>query len=97
MLLRLASSLVTVVSEVIRLKFEFRRFLNFYIWPLVSVLLYLILLYVLYGLVLFPKGDFCGVNVPRMIFKGGILCGTRNFHCNLPYRLITIFTHALVK
>ena len=37
---------------------EFGDFLKFYIRPPVSVLLYLMLFYVLYGLVLFRKGGF---------------------------------------
>ena len=37
--------------------------------PPVSVLLYLMLFYLLYGLVLFHKGGYCGVNTPRMILK----------------------------
>ena len=46
------------VSEAVRLKFEFLLFLKLYIRPPVSVLLYLMLFYILYGLVLFCKGDF---------------------------------------
>ena len=42
------------------------------------------LFYVLYGLVLFCKGDFRHVNVCRMIFKGGILGNVRNIH-HYPY------------
>ena len=37
---------------------SFGDFLNFYIQPTVSVLLYLMLFYALYRLVLFRKGDF---------------------------------------
>ena len=58
----------------------FWQFLKFCIQPPVSVLLHLILFYVLYGLVLFRKGDFNLANISRMIFKGGILGGARNFH-----------------
>ena len=48
-----------LVSKAVSLKFKFRRFKkNIYIWPPVSVLLHLMLFYVLYGLVLFRKGDF---------------------------------------
>ena len=59
----------------------FGDFLKLYIQPPVSVLLYLILFYVLYGLVLFRKGAY---NVCRMFFKGGILGGVQNIHHN-PY------------
>ena len=63
MLLRLASSLVTVVRQCgwqadSEMKWQF---LKFYIRPPVSVLLYLMLYYILYGLVLFRKGGFCQV------------------------------------
>ena len=41
------------------------------------------LFYVLYGLVLFCRGDFHGINAPRMIFKGGVLGGMQYFHHHL--------------
>ena len=44
------------VSEAVRQSFG--DFFKIYIRPPVSVLLYLMLFYVLYGLVLFRKGDF---------------------------------------
>ena len=46
------------VSQAVSLKFKFWQFFKFYIWPPVSVLLYLMLFYVLYGIVVFRKGDF---------------------------------------
>ena len=46
------------VSQAVSLKFKVLVILKFCIWPPVSVLLYLMLFYVLYGLVLFHKGDF---------------------------------------
>ena len=55
------------VRQAIRLKFEFWQ-IFFLIQPLVSVLLYLMLFYVLHGLVLFHKGDFHGVKCPLKIF-----------------------------
>ena len=46
-------------SQAVSLKFKFfLQFLEFCIRPPVSVLLYLMLFYALYGLVLFRKGDF---------------------------------------
>ena len=47
------------------------------------------LYYVLYGLVLFRKGDFHYKNASRMIFEGRILGGTRNFRGD-PYLSGTI-------
>ena len=44
-----------------------------------SVFLFLMLYFMLDGLILFRKGDFCGIDVSRMIFEGSILGGTRHF------------------
>ena len=57
MLLHLASCFATVVRQ----KFEFWQFLIILYLATVSVLLYLMQYYKLYGLVLFRKGDFCHV------------------------------------
>ena len=58
MLLRLASRLATVVSQAVSLKFKVLAIFKICNRPPVSILLYLMLFYVLYGLVLFRKGDF---------------------------------------
>ena len=68
-----------MVSQAVSLKFKVLAIFKFCIWPPVNILLYLVLFYVLYGLVLFHKGDFCQ-DISRMIFKGGILGGVRKFH-----------------
>ena len=49
-----------MVSQSDSLKFKvFGDLLKLCIRPLVNILLYLMLFYVLYGLVIFRKGDFC--------------------------------------
>ena len=53
------------VSEAVRLNLEFKKKLY--------LATCFVVFYVLYGLVLFRKGDFCRINVCRMIFKGRIL------------------------
>ena len=65
--------------QVVRLQFEFWLF---YIWPPVSILLYLMMYYMLCGLALFRKGDYCHVKCPRMIYKGGILGNVQIFWCD---------------
>jgi len=39
-----------------------------------------VLFFVLWGLGLFYKGDFCHVNVSRMIFQNGNFGGVQHFH-----------------
>ena len=58
-----------------RLKFKFWQLLKILYLATCNVLVYLMLCFVLYGLVLFRKGDLRGVNVSWMIFEGGILDG----------------------
>ena len=41
--------------------FELGKVFKYYIWPPVSVFLFLMLYLMLYGLILFPKGDFYSV------------------------------------
>ena len=70
------------MKQTVRQKFEFCQFFKNYIQPPVSILLYLKLFHVIYGLVLLRKDDFHGIKCPWDDFKGGILDGMRNFHCN---------------
>ena len=73
-----------------RRNFKFRRFKKkFYIQSPVSVFLFLMLYFMLDGLLLFRKGDFCGVRCLRMIFKGRILGGAHHFQGD-PYLNSTV-------
>jgi len=75
-----------VVSEAVRRNFNFWQFLKFYIRPPVSDFVFLKIYFMLDGLILFRKGDFCSevLYVSRVVFKGGILGGARQFWGN-PY------------
>ena len=59
-LLRLGSRLATVVSEGVRQNFKFWNFFLI-LHPVTSVFLFLMLYFMLDGLILFRKGDFHGV------------------------------------
>ena len=61
-----------------------------YIYPVTGkYFLFLMLYFMLDGQILFRKGDFCEVNVSRMIFEGGILGGAHHFRGD-PYLNSTI-------
>ena len=61
-LLCLDSRLATVVSEAVsEMKFQVLEIKKKIIWSLVSVVLFLMLYFMLDELILFCKGDFCGI------------------------------------
>ena len=79
----LASSLATVVKQAGRQNSSFGVcvfFLQFCIWPPVSVFSFLILYLMSDGLILFCKDDFCCIRcLSRIVFKGSILGGMHHF------------------
>ena len=78
-------SLVTVVSEAVRLNSNCSDILKILYPAICKCFIVFNAVYVLYGLVLFCKGDFHHIKcLYRMIFEGRILGVARKFHCN-PY------------